>query len=242
MQAIADRILPERWAGIDIGRGWWPLLVRLDERLARDDPGYRLLEVTNKLGRVSVRMAHESGTPYSPGVRAALRAAKETSSRTCEQCGQRGQICRLRRGFITVLCEDHVRAENATPLNKPTAHNPWTEIVGPCFTRSALERELSVDSSAVTAAVTELRALELNTSDGVKLYPVWQVVDGTLVGGLQPVLNALRSGFDESWTWANWLAATPPGGMHSHLEELLAGDLNSVVVQAQHAAAAWRRR
>jgi hypothetical protein len=119
--------------------------------------------------------------------------------------------------------------------------NPWGEIVGPCYTSDGIARELGVDTAAVTRAARELRALRLVTSDEQRVFPAWQVKDGALVPGLAEVLAELRYGFDSPWMWAQWLAATPPGGTRSHIEDLRSGDVESTVLAARHAAAVWKQ-
>jgi hypothetical protein len=89
------------------------------------------------------------------------------------------------------------------------------------------------------AGVAELRILRLRTSDGVLLFPAFQVHEGTLMRGLAKVLTELRDGFGSPWMWAQWLLATPPGGTQSHIEALRAGDIEGVALAARHTAWAW---
>jgi hypothetical protein len=119
--------------------------------------------------------------------------------------------------------------------------NPWGKIVGPCYTTASLARELGVEPSAVSRAASDLRALRLVTSDDLEAFPAWQVKGGALVSGLAEVLAELRDGFDSPWMWAQWLAATPPGGTRSHIEDLRSGDVERAVLAARHAAAVWKQ-
>ena len=90
----------------------------------------------------------------------------------------------------------------ATP---DSGENPWASIVGPCYTVDSFARELGWDTDAAAAAASDLRILEIRTSDGVVLYPAFQVVDGRVVSGLDEVLPVLHSGLADPWTWAQWL-------------------------------------
>lgn len=121
--------------------------------------------------------------------------------------------------------------------------SPWADIVGPCYTSGSLQRELGVERGAVSRAVKEFRALRLPTADGRNLYPAFQVRNRQLVPGLKEVLTVLQSGIDDPWTWAQWLnipLADENGEDQPRAIDLLAnGDLETVLVEARHDAAAW---
>jgi hypothetical protein len=123
------------------------------------------------------------------------------------------------------------------------AITPWSDIVGPCYTSGALQREIDRGRGALSKAVSELRALRLETADHQTLYPSFQVRNGALVPGLQDVLVALREGINDPWTWAQWLTAQPQGRdgeeRRRHIDELIDGDIDEVVTAAKQAAAAW---
>lgn len=105
VEEIRQRIdqLP-RWQTIGVLRGWWPILVRLDERLRSAEPSYRLTQVKQKFGSLDV---HMKGPVTSDEVRAALAAAQAESRVTCEACGRPGTARRSRTGWIGVFCVDH---------------------------------------------------------------------------------------------------------------------------------------
>jgi hypothetical protein len=144
-----------------------------------------------------------------------------------------------RRGLDEIVI-DAVARPTRVPVLEPEG-NPWAEIVGPCYTTASFARELGVGNSAVSRAARELRALRLRTSDGVLLFPAFQLHEGALMPGLAKVLTELRDGFDDSWMWAQWLMATPPGGARSNIEELRAGDVDGAVLAAKHTAWAWKQ-
>lgn len=92
-------------------------------------------------------------------------------------------------------------------------------------------------------AVASLRLLELRTDDGVLLYPQFQVWNGTVVDGLPEVLRVLRTGIEDSWTWAQWLNTRLPGSdgvdEPSSIERLREGHLDYVLLEAKHDAWSW---
>lgn len=105
VERIRQRIdqLP-RWQTIGVMRGWWPILVRLDERLRLVDPGYRLTQVKQKFGSLDV---HLKRPVTSVEAREALQDAETASQVTCEVCGRPGTNRRSRTGWIGILCSGH---------------------------------------------------------------------------------------------------------------------------------------
>ncbi len=124
-----------------------------------------------------------------------------------------------------------------------TDKNPWAEIIGPCYRSTSLARALGWTNDQVAEAAASLRVLELLTSDGVLLYPAFQVHDGRVIDGLAEVLQVLSSGTGGSWTWAQWLNARvdDESGEEapSAIEQLRARQFIDVMRDARHVAWAW---
>ncbi|WP_144796584.1 hypothetical protein [Microbacterium paludicola] len=124
-----------------------------------------------------------------------------------------------------------------------TDKNPWAEIIGPCYRSTSLARALGWTDVQVTEAAAALRILELQTDDGVLLYPAFQVNDGRVLEGLAEVLQVLSSGTRGRWTWAQWLNAAVDDETGEDapraIEQLRAGQLDVVLRDAKHAAWAW---
>lgn len=129
--------------------------------------------------------------------------------------------------------------------SKSTNHaNRWANIVGPCYTTASLARTLGWTEAMVSEAVDSLSLLRVTTSDGIDLYPAFQIWDGKPVGGLADVLRVLRTGVDNQWTWAQWLN-TPLTDEHgisqpTNVQRLREGQLADVLREAKHDAAVWR--
>ena len=117
--------------------------------------------------------------------------------------------------------------------------SPWAAIVGPCYTMASFSRVLGVSPVLVGEAAAELRVLRLRTADGVDLFPAFQVRDGHVHPQFQPVLEALRSGIDDQWTWAQWLHTPCLNGV-VQMDKLWAGHLAKVIRDAERDAWAWR--
>lgn len=114
----------------------------------------------------------------------------------------------------------------------------WAEIVGLCFTPERCAGEVGMSLSELSAAAAELRALRLLTADGSEIYPVFQVRNGQLTPGLQTVLQILRTGIDDPWTWAQWLNTEVES--ERSIDALWAGEVASTLRDARHDAWAWR--
>lgn len=95
---------PVTWS-FELGPGWRPIVLSFLERLrevaAADGTPVQIRQVKEKLGELRVYV--RGGGKAS---RAAIRAAEEEASRTCEVCDASG---RLRRdcSYIQVLCDLH---------------------------------------------------------------------------------------------------------------------------------------
>ncbi|WP_336644611.1 hypothetical protein [Microbacterium sp. USHLN186] len=130
-------------------------------------------------------------------------------------------------------------------VNEQSANNtnPWAEIVGPCYTTVSVARTLGWTEAMVNEAVDSLALLRLTTSDGVQLYPAFQIWDGRPASDLADVLRVLRTGVNDPWTWAQWLNTplTDEDGVEqpANIERLREGQLADVLLEAKHDAAVW---
>lgn len=121
-----------------------------------------------------------------------------------------------------------------------TESNPWAAIIGPCYTPTSLARALGWSEAEVAAAAETLGVLELDTKEGALLYPAFQVREGKVVDGVAAVLRVLSTGTRSRWTWAQWLnTRLDDGEGSSAIEQLRAGHLDEVLLDARHDAWAW---
>lgn len=90
-----------------VGPGWHPLLERLHAHLNADVPGYRVTDVTEKLGGLRIHVTtSEQAVPEE--VRALVSASVAEAATTCEFCGAVGRP-RARNdapgGWIKTVCD-----------------------------------------------------------------------------------------------------------------------------------------
>lgn len=137
---------------------------------------------------------------------------------------------------------DLSRAAAQEVVAKLPVANPWPKIVGPCYTSGSLQRELGIGRAAVSKAVRERRLLRLDTEDGATLYPAFQIRGRRMVPHLDLVLRELSAGFDSPLMWAQWLnvpVPRPNGQVGRRIDELAAGKVTELVLEAKHTAAVW---
>jgi len=103
------RRIPDGWGRwLSMSRGWYPIVVELDRRLAELDEDYVVHQVKEKFG--GLRYYVEPSESASPGTRTAMReavkAAEVLSERTCEECGADGAVLRDDRVYWQTLCDE----------------------------------------------------------------------------------------------------------------------------------------
>lgn len=101
--AIVDRIPAAYQPELTAEQGWWPLLVRLDARLATIHPNYRVRRVAVGAGRLVFEI---EGSAHRAELEAEISAAVEEAARTCEVCGRPGTPRHVPGSFYSVLCDD----------------------------------------------------------------------------------------------------------------------------------------
>lgn len=124
--------IPDGWGRwISCSRGWYPLLVELDEQLRALLPNYVIHQVKEKFGglRYYWEPGEEVRDPSDPGAEAAIAererriglvqqlvdSAERRAGVTCELCGAAGQLHRTPAGRYKTLCADCAEREGYVP-------------------------------------------------------------------------------------------------------------------------------
>lgn len=112
IQLIIERIGPGWPERIDVGSGWYPLLVSLDARLAVIAPEYVVHQVKTKFGSLSF---HASPTPdpfcYDERFNETIRIAEWHSIAICEMCGEPARQYTIALWTWT-LCAQHAELKS----------------------------------------------------------------------------------------------------------------------------------
>jgi len=105
--AFGDQASPMMTSANNVGEGWHPILRELEEELNKIDPDFILLQVKEKFG--GLRYYAHPHVP-DPAFEGAIHVAEAKSERTCEVCGEPGEI-KATYHWLKCLCAEH-RAED----------------------------------------------------------------------------------------------------------------------------------
>ena len=95
--------------GVDVGPGWYDIIIRLNEQIASLVPDYEVHQIKEKFGGLRYYISSVSDD-VSKRVYALIDAAEAESYRTCEECGEPGK--RTESGWVRTLCNVHMAARN----------------------------------------------------------------------------------------------------------------------------------
>lgn len=103
---VLERI-PGKWGRwIDVDRGWYPLVIATDYKLAQVDSNYVIHQIKEKYGTLRYYCA-PSGDDPSPEIidkfDAITEAAEHESAQICEQCSDPGTLRQI-KFLVKTLC------------------------------------------------------------------------------------------------------------------------------------------
>jgi hypothetical protein len=95
------------WAykAFDIGPGWIPIVVELDQKMAEVAPEYELVQVKEKFGGLRFYTGVVNKDHYD-AVNALIAEAEKKAAVTCDECGQPGSMVQT-RGWYHISCGNH---------------------------------------------------------------------------------------------------------------------------------------
>lgn len=98
---ILKRISPYLHLFSEVGRGWFPLLEEMDQKLAELYPDYTITQVKEKFGLLRV---------YADGIGKEgydiIDEYEQKSGTVCEVCGETGRTVNI-KGWLKTLCPTH---------------------------------------------------------------------------------------------------------------------------------------
>lgn len=106
LRAIMMRI-PDGWGRwISCSRGWYPIIIELDQQLAAIDPDYGIHQLKEKLAmlRAYIRASDGVSEADQQQMRDLVREAEAQAETTCELCGEPGVRQVSPRGWLKTLC------------------------------------------------------------------------------------------------------------------------------------------
>lgn len=100
LKPIVDRI-PSGWGKwIDVGPGWYPIVIKLNEDIAKIYPNYEVHQVKEKFG--GLRYYCSVDGDYK--VRLIIAEACLKADKTCEVCGEPA-VLKIRNYWYKTICD-----------------------------------------------------------------------------------------------------------------------------------------
>jgi len=99
LKPILDRIPPKWLKYVQVGKGWEPIVLELNLRLAAIDPDYEVHQVKEKFGG----LRYYSSLDMHPEAAVFIREAERLAAVTCENCGAAGR--QRSGGWVRTLCD-----------------------------------------------------------------------------------------------------------------------------------------
>ncbi|MCB0930160.1 MAG: hypothetical protein KDB70_20115 [Mycobacterium sp.] len=97
--------IPDGWGRwISCDRGWYPIIVRLDEQLAEIDPDYELHQVKSKYAGLRYYFCTSAPDSARKRMDELVDVAETLCEKTCEFCGTPGVVYVSRYGWISTCC------------------------------------------------------------------------------------------------------------------------------------------
>jgi len=97
---IQKRLKAGMGCGASIGKGWLPIVIRLNEALGRIYPDYKIDQIKEKFGGLRYYVSGAGQEAHD-----VIAAAEEEAARTCDICGEPGEL--RRGGWLVTRCDKH---------------------------------------------------------------------------------------------------------------------------------------
>ncbi len=120
LRRIMARIPPGWGRWISCSRGWYPIIIELDQALAEIDPDYELHQVKEKYAGLRFYFHASDGMPEAETQRmeALVDAAESRCEATCELCGKPGTRHTSQRGWLMTLCSACAADKGYSPIGE----------------------------------------------------------------------------------------------------------------------------
>lgn len=116
----------------------------------------------------------------------------------------------------------------------------WDVLLGPVHDAATMTRYLRHSENELADLAERRQLLALETSDGIVIYPAFQVDQFQLLPGLAEVLGVFAGVPVDGWTLSSWLLAPSESLDGLSVIDWLRTRRSSATAQAHAARAAWR--
>lgn len=113
--------IPDGWGRwIGCSRGWYPIVIELDQQLAAIDAAYEVTQCKEKLSGLRYYFAASEGVSEADQqrMRELVREAEAQAEITCELCGEPGVRHARSSGWLKTLCSDCASSAGYEPLGE----------------------------------------------------------------------------------------------------------------------------
>lgn len=120
LRAIMMRI-PDGWGRwISCSKGWYPIVVELDQALVAIDPDYTVHQCKEKLGGLRYYFGTSESITEADHhrMRELVREAEARCAEACEHCGEPGVRHARSSGWLKTLCPSCAAGANYEPLGE----------------------------------------------------------------------------------------------------------------------------
>jgi hypothetical protein len=102
------RRIPDGWGRwLSVDAGWYPLVIAVDNQLARLDPDYQVHQIKEKFGTLRYYIwpsSDNASCELLDAMDSITENAEHTSAVICERCGEPGILHHARRAWVKTLC------------------------------------------------------------------------------------------------------------------------------------------
>lgn len=102
---LRDRLKPGGY--IEIPPGWESLVLNCDERLARIDPKYQIVQIKEKFGGLRYYTNESIKAELLIAFQDVIKQTEDKSFQLCRQCGAVGSLVTIHHWYFT-LCPRHI--------------------------------------------------------------------------------------------------------------------------------------
>ena len=124
IEELKKKIVPEYWKSIDVGEGWYQLVLDCDKELTGVDPNYQIYQVKEKFGglRYYTKPSNLDDKHTLMRIGDILSKYEDIAYRTCSATGKPGVLMKSIGGWLKTLNPEYA-AESIRHQKSSIAEN-----------------------------------------------------------------------------------------------------------------------
>lgn len=121
IEALKEKFVPEYYKSIDVGEGWYQIVVNCDKELIKIDPNYQIFQIKQKFGGLRYYF-HPSQSDTSRAMSEVISKYEVIAAKTCEATGEPGVLMKSVSGWYKTLNPEYAKStlffKNFTVIEK----------------------------------------------------------------------------------------------------------------------------